>query len=589
MIRVRRHSDGKSGKVRLGILGVALPSIPQVLGLPPPTRAEIAALVPVMWDFTAPPDVDINGRYIVQNLGTNGATHNLIATDPAPSNQARYNPSVGAHGWGGYDLAENKSVLGMHVYASWSFFANGYANLNMSENGKNIDYFDPFAGYIYANRSGAGSVWTNTDVLKGDRGNVTRVTRKPADLEVRVNGQPFGSKVLSFAPVDATYRYIFGRAGDGRIVPTFYYSQIWLPSDASPELVDKVEHYLAALSGSFIAKTDTYKRRIIFAGQSLAEHMTNLYNGISAYNAGLQLSRKTGEQITAVDAAQGSTSLVSYSENAPSWWDITQNAPGQIYNNLIGPLIGTSGGPMDVVWSQGEHDCENVLTNRADYKPALIALLTRLHEDLGGKVVINLLGRNTGQYPNPQAAQIVRESQYEAAQELDFVTLGAAQYNQPLQDPVHLTKDGYIAAAGQSGWGLLKAHGLSDVTPPMIVNAQRVGDTIEVNLSKGNSATSWVVNGANVTSADLTPAGGKTSQIELIKADNSRVTATAVNLAGDKVTLTYGAGVLDGAAGAQIYNAFSTGHLLEITKMIGSNSKYLLPIYNVMPVSVSGL
>lgn len=554
-----------------------------------PTREEIAALVPVFWDFSTAAVDDGAGVHTMANLGTAGAEYDLVSgsttLDPV------WDKAHGAFKAPGFSLSANKSMENMYVYSAVTTLGNAAGQLNMSTDGRNSTNVNPRFGMLSVNRSGLTNNFVNTAIMNKDLPLVTRTRVTAGLMEAHVNSELVGSAASAQTAAHFLYQHIFGRAGDGLTGPSRYYAQIWVPDTADAEILAKIEYYLASLHGATLPALAAKERNVVIAGQSLALHMVDLFNMDGANALRSTFSRNYGYGVVPLKAAAGSLPLVNWGAGSnPEFWDINTNAPGPSYTTHITPHVGNVSAVTDVVWSQGEHDSASAGFDRTIYKNALRSLCIRLNADFGGKVIIQNLGRTTTVLPVLTSVQDIREAQVEIAQELDFVHIGAIQNTMPLTDAVHLTNAGNSMAGAQAGKALAIAYGLATETAPSIVGAARSGDTIVVTLDKGD-ATSWTVGGVVVGSADLTPAATKTAQIQLIKdGDKTQVEPTAVTLAGDTVTLTYGAGVLDALAGAaQVYNCFSAASELEYSQVISGNGPSMFGISNVHPITVSGL
>lgn len=571
-----------TSRFRLSVLAAGLP--------PVPTSAEIAALVPVFWDFSTATVENGAGVHTMPNLGTAGAEYDLVSgsttLDPV------WDKAHGAFIAPGFSLSANKSMESMYIYSSVITLGNAAGQINMSTDGRNSTNVNPRFGMLSVNRSGLTNNFVNTAIMNKDLPLVTRTRVTPASMEAHTNGELVGSAASVQTAAHFLYQHIFGRAGDGLTGPGRYYAQIWVPDTADAETLGKIEHYLASLHGATMPALAQYERNVIIAGQSLALHLVDLYNSDGANALRSAFSRRYGFGVTPLKAAAGSLPLVNWGAGSnPAFWDINTDQAGPSYITHITPHVGIVTAITDVVWSQGEQDAASANFTKAVFKNALRSICLKLNEDFGGKVIIQMIGRSTTAYPVLTAAQDIREAQVEIAQELSsFVRIGATQNTQPLIDAVHLTNAGYNAAGAQAGFSLAKAYDLASEIDPTITGAVRTGDTIAVTLNKG-SATSWTVGGIAVASVDLTPAVDKTAQLQLIKdTDKTQVAPTAVALSGDTVTLTYGAGVLDALAGAaKIYNCFSHAPALEYSQVISANGPYMSGITTVHGVSVTGL
>lgn len=562
---------------RLGALGA----------LGAPTREEIAALVPVFWDFSTAAVDDGVGVHTMANLGTAGAEYDLVSgsttLDPV------WDKAHGAFKAPGFSLSANKIMQDMYVYSSVITLGNAAGQISMSTDGRNITNVNPRFGMLSVNRSGLTNNFVNTAIMNKNLPLVTRTRVTAALMEAHVNGELVGSAAATQTAAHFLYQHVFGRAGDGLTGPSRYYAQIWVPDTADAETLAKIEHYLASLHGATMPALAANQRNIVVAGQSLAEHFFTLYEMDGANALRSAFARHYGYGVEPLDAAAGSLPLINWGAGSnPAFWDHVLNQPGPSYTTHVTPYVGNTSAVTDVVWSQGEQDSISAGFVRSVYKGGLKNLCIRLNADFGGKVIIQQMGRTTQVLPQPGAVQDIREVQVEVANELAFVSIGAIQNTLPLSDVVHLTNAGYSVSGKQAGTALAQAYGLVSEIRPTIVSMTKVGESLVLTLDKG-SATSWTVGGVPVASADLTPAVGKTSQFQLLRdADKSHVEPVSVALSGDTVTLTYAAGVLDTEIGtSKMYNCYSDAALVEYSNLLSANGPSLFGLDTVHPISLS--
>lgn len=197
------------------------------------------------------------------------------------------------------------------------------------------------------------------------------------------------------------------------------------------------------------------------------------------------------------DASTGSSAASKTSDPAETnfWWALNTNSRGPAFDTFYAKIKSAGFTPNVVMWAQGEVDSNyiGVTTTRSQYKQALQAIFSDMRATLGNaKMLIQRHGRRgTGSYANASNAgmQTIREVQKElAAENPEWIILGAESYDQALYDNLHMVDAGYYITAERNANALL---GVSGSNGPTIVLAIRSGTTVTVTINHdaGNNIT----------------------------------------------------------------------------------------------------
>lgn len=251
-----------------------------------------------------------------------------------------------------------------------------------------------------------------------------------------------------------------------------------------------------------VASKLSSKYTYFLSGQSLAQGkddaITRGILGTKAYNREFRAFRGVPVEIYN-GATGGSAVLKSYENSTDNHW-VNDDAP----DNLVLSGVawdnwknGVDAGyiPIAIEWCQGEAealDVGNSEANRLKYKNALLFLLNGMKQYSGNanmQVFIQILGRRDATYNQDRdnGTQLIRQTQFELAQEYDWIHIAGAAYDQTIPDGIHPDDEGNEVAATRNARYINNYDGFDvsgEIIMPQIQSVSRSGTTVTVTTDK---------------------------------------------------------------------------------------------------------
>ncbi|MEM6781117.1 MAG: sialate O-acetylesterase [Pseudomonadota bacterium] len=197
-------------------------------------------------------------------------------------------------------------------------------------------------------------------------------------------------------------------------------------------------------------------------------------------------SYRTGNVVVANGSTAGSRLI---DNDGTGWYNPNTQVYGDAYNYWKAVRDGFTGTCEAILFDQGESD---VAESKADYKTALLTVLTQLRNDCGGTVPVIIIPIGGRSDSEQNGYQNIREAQQELASENSWIHLAPEKFDQELEaSGTHLTDTGYQANAPRVIRKTIDVLGETvsgGVDGPTITNAIRSGTTVTVTLSHDSGA-----------------------------------------------------------------------------------------------------
>jgi len=341
---------------------------------------------------------------------------------------------------------------------------------------------------------------TSLDVDSAPAILVAAMAAATAKLEVN-GGDDVSDSYEDTDPTDPTGALLGARWADGALSSSNNgandYHEILLYDHAlSNQEILAVNTYLSNKWGLTVGQSDIDFEFVPFAGQSNANAHYTRDGGASVDQFLSDLSGFTAaDSVSTVNASSGASSVdrIAAPTSSPEkyWWDLVTDSPGPLLTAAITEIKAHGATPTGIVWAQGEQDAQSLAglvgtpTTIERYKQATEAVFDYFQSELG-LPDLQFYIQQIGAYADAatQAAHhLIREAQTELANDLDYVHIAAATYDQSLEDNVHFTDESYVTIGARLARYIADEQGEAGVTygsGPSLLSAQAQAANTEV-------------------------------------------------------------------------------------------------------------